>query len=105
MYYRVPDFRGMSIPYAQSLPSATANKVNSVPGKPKIKVSTFQNKLPRPWARIAVKLKFAKIQIAETPQSVREASSMISSERLRQCLAREEIKHNTGAGRATGEPP
>jgi hypothetical protein len=54
------------------------NKVNNVPGKPKIKAITFQNELPVPWAGIAVKLRLAKIQTADTPQSVRDASDHVS---------------------------
>jgi two-component system sensor histidine kinase SenX3 len=63
------DFRGMSIPYARSLPWVTTNSVNRVPGKPKMKLITFHNAVPMPCARIPVKLKFAKIQMADTPPS------------------------------------
>jgi hypothetical protein len=46
------------------------SKVNKVPGKPKMNVTTFQNVLPVACARIPVKLRFAKIQIADAPPSV-----------------------------------
>ncbi len=38
--------RGISMPYARSLPRVTTSSVKSVPGNPKMKVTTFQNVLP-----------------------------------------------------------
>jgi len=60
----------MSIPYARSLPFVTTNNVKRVPGNPKIKLATFQRMPPFACACIPVKLKLAKIQIAETPPCV-----------------------------------
>jgi hypothetical protein len=60
----------MSIPYARSLPFVTTNNVKRVPGNPKIKLTTFQRIPPFACACIPVKLKLAKIQIAETPPCV-----------------------------------
>jgi hypothetical protein len=46
------------------------SNVNRVPGKPRINVTTFQKVVPVSCARIPVKLKFAKIQIADAPPSL-----------------------------------
>ena len=45
------------------------SKVNKVPGKPKMNVTTLQNVGPLACARIPVKLRFAKIQITDAPPS------------------------------------
>jgi hypothetical protein len=83
--WREKDFRGMSIPYARSLPWVITNSVNRVPGKPKMKLITFHNVVPFPCARIAVKLKFAKIQIADTPPfAAGESDEVISIDSARQ---------------------
>ena len=74
----------MSIPYARSLPWVTTNSVNSVPGKPKMKLITFHTAVPMPCARIPVKLKFAKIQMADTPPSAAgEPDELISIDSAR----------------------
>lgn len=62
--------RGISMPYARSLPRATMSHVNKVPGNPTMNVTIFQKVVPVACARIPVKLKFAKIQTADTPPSV-----------------------------------
>lgn len=62
--------RGISMPYARSLPRATMSNVNKVPGNPTMNVTIFQKVVPVACARIPVKLKFAKIQTADTPPSV-----------------------------------
>jgi hypothetical protein len=74
----------MSMPYARSLPWVTTNMVSRVPGKPKMKLTTFHKVVPLPCARIAVKLKFAKIQIADAPPSAAgEVAEVISIDSAR----------------------
>lgn len=68
------------MPYARSPPEGTTSKVNSVPGNPKINVITFQTMLPFACARMPVKLRLAKIQMAETPPCVPAVEAEVSWE-------------------------
>jgi hypothetical protein len=73
-------FRGMSIPYARSLPRGTTNRVSRVPGNPKINVMIFQKVVPVACARMPVKLKLAKIQIADAPPSLPVGAELLCAD-------------------------
>jgi hypothetical protein len=66
--YGLP-LRGRSMPYARSLPSATAKNDTIVPGKPKMNANVRQRALRLFCARMPAKLTLANTHNPEMPVS------------------------------------